>query len=119
MLNKISKPHLVDFLRMSDHRRWLMPRIRYASVRSKPELIQDLQSHFRVRRKGDLLLFEPVRARGLPEISYSLKTRKYTLDGVMVDIPRMSRKKVVFSICYEKVTLFGPGWPQIVSPSIQ
>ncbi len=110
MLNKISKPHLVDFLRMSDHHRWLMPRIRYASVRSKPELIQDLQSHFRVRLRAGLLLFEPLRARNLPEIAYCLKTRKYHLDGAPADIPRMSRTKPVFSIVHKKVTLFEPGW---------
>ena len=109
MLNKISKPHLVDFLRMSDHNRWLMPRIRYASVRSKPELIQDLQGHFRVRLRAGLLLFQPLRARNLPEISYCLKTRKYHLDGLPVDVPRLSRKKPVFSIVRKKVTLFGPG----------
>ena len=109
MLNKISKPHLVDFLRMSDHNRWLMPRIRYASVRSKPELIQDLQGHFRVRLRAGLLLFEPLRARNLPEIAYCLKTRKYHLDGAPTDIPRLSRTKPVFSIVHRKVTLFGPG----------
>ena len=49
MLHKISKPHLVDLLRMSDHNRWLQPRIRYASVRSKPELIRDLEDHFLVK----------------------------------------------------------------------
>ena len=108
MLNKISKPHLVDFLRMSDHKRWLMPRIRYASVRSKPELIQDLQGHFRVRRKGDLLQFEPLRARNLPDIAYCLKSRKYHLDGVAIDIPRLSRKKPTFSIVRKKVTLVWP-----------
>jgi len=117
MLNKISKPHIVDFLRMSDHKRWLQPRIRYASVRSKPELIQDLQGHFQVRRRGDLLQFQPLRAQNLPDISYCLKTRKYLLDGLQVDIPRMSRKKPVFSISYEKVTLFGPPPPRSALPA--
>ena len=115
MLNKISKPHLVDFLRMSDHKRWLMPRIRYASVRSKPELIQDLQGHFRVELKGQRLLFEPLRARNLPAIFYCLKRRKYHLDGSPVDIPRMSRQKPVFSISHKKVTLFGPAQPKTSS----
>ena len=113
-LNKISKPHLVDLLRMSDRERWLMPRIRYASVRSKPELIQDLKLHFRVGLvPGNRLLFEPLRARNLPEICYCLTTRQYHLEGVPADIPRISRTKPVFSIRYEKVTLFGPEWQKI------
>ena len=119
MLNKISKPHLVDFLRMSDHKRWLMPRIRYASVRSKPELIQDLQGHFRVYMEGQRLHFQPLRARNLPEIFYSLVSRRYHLDGTEVDIPRMSRKKPVFSIVHKKVTLFGPPWEKTLSLSTQ
>ena len=40
-LNKISKPHIVDLLRIFDKRKTISPRIRYASVRSKPELIKD------------------------------------------------------------------------------
>ena len=110
MLNKISKPHLVDFLRMSDHERWLMPRIRYASVRSKPELILDLENHFLIRQTGSHLVFEPLRARNVPGIYYCLKTRLYHLEGRPADIPRMSRKKPVFSISHKKVTLFEPGW---------
>ena len=45
-MNAISKPHLVDLLRIFDKRRYITPRIRYASVRSKPELIRDLERHF-------------------------------------------------------------------------
>ena len=118
MLNKISKPHLVDFLRMSDHERWLVPRIRYASVRSKPELIQDLQNHFRVDLRDSRLVFLPLRARNLPSIYYCLKTRQYHLDEVPADIPRMSRKKPVFSISHKKVILFGHDWLRISSHSI-
>ena len=115
MLNKISKPHLVDFLRMSDRERWLMPRIRYASVRSKPELIQDLQLHFRVVLSDRRLVFQPLRARSLPSIYYCLDSRQYHLDGEPADIPRMSRKKPVFSITRKKITLFGPEWQKIPS----
>ena len=105
MLNKISKPHIVDFLRMSDQNRWLNPRIRYASVRSKPELIQDLQDHFRVWEMGNRLLFAPLRARNLPEIEYCLKKRVYIIDGAVMDVPRMSRTKPVFRISHKKVTM--------------
>ena len=41
-MERISKPHIVDLLRVFDRKRWIQPRIRYASVRSKPELIKDL-----------------------------------------------------------------------------
>ena len=41
-MNAICKPHIVDLLRIFDKRRMVTPRIRYASVRSKPELIADL-----------------------------------------------------------------------------
>ena len=75
MLNKISKPHIVDFLRLSDKQRWLSPRIRYASVRSKPELIRDLLDHFHISLSGDSLQFEPRHARNLPEIAYNEVTR--------------------------------------------
>ena len=93
MLNKISKPHIVDFLRMSDQNRWLNPRIRYASVR-----LQEWEMAGR-------LLFAPLRARNLPEIEYSLKDRVYIIDGAVMDVPRMSRTRPVFRICYKKVTM--------------
>ena len=44
-METISKPHLVDLLRVFDKRKWFVPRIRYASVRSKPELIKDMQKY--------------------------------------------------------------------------
>ena len=43
---KLTKPSLVDLLRMCDRNRWCTPRIRYASIRSKPELCKDLLKHF-------------------------------------------------------------------------
>ena len=45
-MERISKPQIVDLLRVFDLRRLVQPRIRYASVRSKPELIKG-RSHFR------------------------------------------------------------------------
>ncbi len=105
MLNKISKPHIVDLLRISDRRRWLSPRIRYASVRSKPELIADIRRHFTVVTEGKRLRFFPISARGLPEIEYDLEKRKYYLDGHETDVPRISRVKPSFVIRYFPVTL--------------
>ena len=102
----ISKPHLVDLLRIFDKNRWIIPRIRYASVRSKPELISDLKQHFLVRKLTNLLEFYPrSRSPVMPKIEYDLKTRKYLLDGRYYDVPKESRKKPQFSISHLPVTL--------------
>ena len=101
MLTRISKPHLVDFLRIADSRKWLTPRIRYASVRSKPEL----KSHFRIAMVNQRLLFHPRRARGLPQVQYDLERKEYLLDGVPVDIPKLSREKPHFQISHIRTTI--------------
>ena len=105
MLTRISKPHIVDFLRIADSRKWLIPRIRYASVRSKPELIHDLKSHFRIAMVNQRLLFHPRRARGLPQVQYDLERKEYLLDGVPVDIPKLSRERPHFHISHIPVTI--------------
>ena len=83
-MQKISKPDLVDFLRISDHRRWLFPRIRYASIRSKPELLLDLRKHFAEKLGKNVLEFLPrnpkVRAR-LPQIQYDFRAKTFLFDG--------------------------------------
>jgi len=105
-MQRISKPHLVDLLRIFDRNRWIRPRIRYASVRSKPELITDLRQHFRVREVDARLIFVPKRPlAGVPKIEYDLSRRRYVLDGVPCDVPKESRKKPVFSISHVPVTL--------------
>ena len=103
----ISKPHLVDLLRIFDKNKWIIPRIRYASVRSKPELIADIATHFRVQQtKADVLMFFPKRKlAGVPKIAYDLPTRKYLMDDLVVDVPKESRKKPQFSISHDPVTL--------------
>ena len=94
-MQKISKPDLVDFLRISDHRRWLCPRIRYASIRSKPELLADLRLHFEERVKRNILLFVPRNPRlVLPKIEYDLKKKTFLFDGLHVDVPKKSREKI-------------------------
>ena len=47
-MQDISKPRIVDFLRTCDKLNWVHPRIRFASVRSKPELIEDIEMNFTV-----------------------------------------------------------------------
>ena len=76
-MNQISKPHIVDLLRIFDKNRYINPRIRYASVRSKPELLNDLKMHFRVRvvdeKKKRFIHLDPVIViPRLPKIFYSV-----------------------------------------------
>ena len=47
MIRDICKPLIVDLLRTFDKNRWMSPKIRYASVRSKDQLIKDLMKHSR------------------------------------------------------------------------
>ncbi len=109
-MERISKPHLVDLLRIFDKRRWLHPRILYASVRSKPELIADLKKFFFVYTAEDVIHF---KRRGcvenmlchLPTISYDLQERQYQFDGNPFDVPAESRRKPVFSISHVPVTM--------------
>ena len=106
-MEKISKPNLVDLLRLSDRERWFSPRIRFASVRSKPELIADLRRLYKDVRRGELVRFVP-RGRlpaHVPEIAYSAKCRTFLLDGKAIDVPKVSRAKPSFSIRREKCTL--------------
>ena len=118
-MNKISKPGLVDLLRIADHGHWFFPRIRYASIRSKPALIEDLRRHFCDLEKGETIVFRPKTARHsrVPGIVYDLKSRKFLFDGEMIDVPRLSREKPVFSIRLGKVTVSIPWtWSVPVTP---
>ena len=97
-MQRISKPDLVDFLRISDHRRWLCPRIRYASIRSKPELLADLRRFFAERLRGRVLELTPRSAllrRRLPRICYDFGAKTFLFDNAVVDVPKKSR--VTFS----------------------
>jgi len=106
-VQRISKPHLVDFLRMCDKNRWCSPRIRYASIRSKPELCTDILHFFTF----DLLTDQRIkvtplrRIRGFPNLEYDLKQRAFLVDGKLHDFPRISRQKPRFSLVRGPVTL--------------
>ena len=107
-MDKISKPDLVDFLRISDHSRWLHPRVRYASIRSKPNLLEDLRRHFDEKVRNGMVEFVPRfdgDLRGLPKIQYDLKRKTFLFDGKRVDAPKKSREKVVFHFSRVPVTL--------------
>ena len=106
-MKNISKPHLVDLLRIFDLKRWIHPRIRYASIRSKPELLKDLRKHFReVLPPGrpHILQFQH-SLRHVPEIEYDLKKKFFLFDGIRVDAPKTSRERPTFVIRKGQVTL--------------
>ena len=118
-MNKISKPHIVDFLRLADQNKWFSPRIRYASVRSKPELIADLRHRFLDHLEDNRIQFLPLHLNTcLPSIEYCLERRKFLLDGSPVNVPKVSRDRPGFSIDHRAVTLdFGCPSPTPLSPS--
>ncbi len=94
MLNLISKPLLVDLLRTFDHKRWLQPKIRYASVRSKSQLITDIMKRFDIERKRNILTFVPKFPHPIhPMITYDLRKKTYLFDEKALDIPNFSRAK--------------------------
>ena len=94
MLNLISKPLLVDLLRTFDHKKWLQPKIRYASVRSKSQLITDITRRFNITRNRHLLTFVPKFPHPIhPRITYDLKKKTYLFDDKPLDIPNYSRTK--------------------------
>ncbi len=85
-MNQISKPHLVDLLRIFDRRKFFVPRIRYASVRSKPELLHDLYRHFGTCLSATEVEFIPKSnvPNNVPAIRYHLIERKFYFDGEVV-----------------------------------
>ena len=99
-MEQISKPHIVSFLRMVDRHKWLRPRIRFASVRSKPELIADILRAFRLDWVTPHLLHLEPRTRSYrgPRGEYDLLGRRYLLDGKPRDFPRESRCLPQFEI---------------------
>ncbi len=110
-MEKISKPHIVEFLRMCDRKHWLHPRIRYASIRSKPQLLADLKKHYRVRRKGKLLLFLPVLPLPVvPKIGYDFERKQFLYDGKPTSLPIRGQESTRFQVVKGPVTLV---WPRL------
>ena len=108
-MERISKPNLVDLLRTFDRFRWLQPRIRYASVRSKPMLIRDLREVFRDELETDRITFVPRRPNlQVPRIEYLLKARHFLIGGVKYDLPKHSRRPIRFQIERGPITLHFP-----------
>ncbi len=108
-MERISKPHIVDFLRLCDRKHWLHPRVRYASIRSKPQLLCDLCKHFRTRRAKQSLLFLPLRPLpGVPRIEYSFPKKAFLLDNQPIDVPKRSKEALRFRYSPGPVTVTFP-----------
>ena len=107
MINVISKPLIVDLLRTFDKNKWLSPKIRYASVRSKSDLIKDLQRHFRFEQHKKLIRFLPKASKPRhPVIEFDLRTRLYSFAGRPLDVPEVSRKVAPFEFRHGNFVLF-------------
>ena len=107
MINVISKPLIVDLLRTFDKNKWLSPKIRYASVRSKSDLIKDLQRHFRFEQHKKLIRFLPKASKPRhPVIEFDLRTRLYSFDGRPLDVPEISRKVAPFEFRHGNFFLY-------------
>ena len=107
---KLTKPSLVDLLRMCDRNRWCNPRIRYASIRSKPELCKDLLMHFEFQEVDEYIIIRPRRRIiNFPELKYHSRSRRFWKNGKPFDAARVSRQKPQFRLERKKTTLhFGP-----------
>ena len=105
-MNRISKPRIVDFLRLCDRHKWVHPRIRFASVRSKPELIADIHDHFEISCTDHIVCITPkYRNRHAPVICYDLEERKYMVDGVYREFQKESRERPQFQIRHCPTTI--------------
>ena len=109
-VTKLTKPSLVDLLRLCDKHRWCAPRIRYASIRSKPDLCHDLVKFFSFTEEGDFVYIKPLRPiLNFPDLKYHLKSRRFWKDGVLFDAATVSRQKPQFHLERKTVTLqFSP-----------
>ena len=79
-MKNLSKPQLVNLLRYLDKNKLLIPRIKYASFRSKVEMMVDLRKHFYLREVDHKVYFVPKRGKGLPEIFWDCKKKEFSVD---------------------------------------
>lgn len=105
-MNRISKPRIVDFLRLCDKNKWVHPRIRFASVRSKPELIRDILAHFIISESNNLIcIMTQTPNRRVPVIFYDLSEKKYMIDGQYREFTKESRQRPTFEIRRQATTI--------------
>ena len=113
-LENICKPQIVDFLRVCDRRRWVFPRIKYASVRSKPTLLSDIRRHFREESLGPTRLLL-VPERPIPvRIEYDFPSKEFLFDGQPIDLPVYA--KPTFRILRGPVTVHFGSWTRPDAP---
>ena len=105
-VQKLTKPSLVDMLRMCDKNRWCCPRIRYASIRSKPDLCADLLKFFTFDTEGDFIQIRSLRELvNFPDLKYHLKSRRFWRNGEAFDAATVSRERPTFRFEKKRVTL--------------
>ena len=105
-VQKLTKPSLVDLLRMCDKNRWCCPRIRYASIRSKPDLCADLLKFFTFQSDGEFIQIQSLRDLvNFPRLKYHLKTRRFWRNGIPFDAATVSRERPAFRLERKTVTL--------------
>jgi hypothetical protein len=105
-VQKLTKPSLVDLLRMCDKNRWCCPRIRYASIRSKPDLCTDLLKFFTFEMDGEFIEIRSLRNLvNFPALKYHLKTRRFWRNGEAFDAATVSRERPCFRLEKKTVTL--------------
>lgn len=103
---KITKPNLVNFLRICDKERLTVRRIRYASIRSKGSLIRDIMNYFQATFYGTTIsILSKYRNPRFAPLGYCTDRRTFLRDGVPFDCEIVSRKKPQYSIEYKDVTL--------------
>ena len=115
-LTNIAKPAIVELLRLFDENQWVVPRIRYASVRSKPELIEDIQRHFRASIREGMVHLSPnhCKLRSLervPPIWFDLARRRWFVRGEQLPPVRVRKELLGFRIWRKRCTLRFPDWP--------
>ena len=115
-LEHISKPKIVDFLRVCDRKNWVYPRIRYASVRSKPTLLADIRRHFREepRPEGRMALVPLGSLVRCPDIQYDFESKAFLFDGEPIDLPKAA--KVEFRIVRGPVVVRFGTWTAPEAP---
>jgi hypothetical protein len=103
---KITKPNLVNFLRICDKERLTLRRIRYASIRSKGSLIRDILIYFRAEFEGTIIrIISKFRNPRFDPIGYCVERRTFLRAGVPFDCEIVSRRRPQYSIEYKDVTL--------------
>jgi len=106
IFGRITKPNLVNFLRICDKERLTVQRIRYASIRSKGALIKDIMRYFyAVQNDAILTIRSKEHNPRFVELEYCTERRSFLRQGQPFDCEIVSRKKPQYQIEHKRVTL--------------